>query len=83
MAADNINGPQETGEPPEWMQALEALRIAKEEVIKLHLKSGLPIVIWRNGAVYLQPPDEAQREFEEAKRLGWKIPPHDGQGTLL
>ena len=69
---------RETTDDPDAMNALTALRLAKLAVIELHRKNGLPIVIWRDGKVYHQPPEEAQREFEEAmKSQGWpsKKPP--------
>jgi len=51
---------------PDWMPALNAPRLAKAEVIKEHLKTGHPLIIWRDGKVYRQPPEEAKRELEQA-----------------
>ncbi len=55
---------QETPGVPDWVPALIALRLAKAQVIKEHLKTGHPLIIWRDGKVYRQPPEEARRELE-------------------
>jgi predicted ABC-type ATPase len=57
---------QETPQIPEWMQAMSAMREAVGDVIEEHLKTGHPLIIWRNGKVYRQPPEEARREMEQA-----------------
>lgn len=57
---------QETPDSADWMQALFALRLAKAEVIKQHLITGKPVIIWKNGRVYRQPPEEAKRALEAA-----------------
>jgi predicted ABC-type ATPase len=59
---------RESAEMPDWMPALNALRLAKVEVIKEHLRTGHPLIIWRNGKVYHQPPEEAKRELEQAAK---------------
>jgi hypothetical protein len=60
----------ESIERPDWMNALIALRMAKAQVIEEHCKSGHPIVIWHDGKVYLQPPEEAKLELEKAIKDG-------------
>jgi len=71
---------RESAEVPDWMPALIALRMAKVEVIEEHCKSGHPIIIWRDGKVYLQPPEEAKRELDQAIKSGtWytiSVPAH-------
>ena len=59
---------QETAETPDWINALIALRLAKADVIEEHLKTGHPLIIWRDGKVYRQPPEEARREFDDLPR---------------
>lgn len=61
---------RESAEAPDWMPALMALRLAKAEVIEEHCKSGHPLIVWHNGKVYRQPPEEAKRELEEAIKSG-------------
>jgi len=56
----------ETAKAPDWLPALHALRMAKADVIEQHIQSGHPIIIWRNGEIYQQPPEEAKRELEDA-----------------
>ena len=51
---------------PDWMPEFIALHFAKVSVIKEHLKTGHPLIIWRDGKVYRQPPEEAKRVLEEA-----------------
>ncbi len=55
-----------------------ALRLAKSfDVIDQHLKKARhPLVIWRDGKVYHQPPEEAKREMDERmKNPGWLTMP--------
>jgi predicted ABC-type ATPase len=63
---------KESAEQPFWLPALMALRKSKLRVIDQHLKSGHPLVIWRDGKVYHQPPEEAKREMDELmKNPNW------------
>jgi predicted ABC-type ATPase len=57
---------QESFEMPDWMPALIALRLAKAQVVEEHHKTGHPLIIWRDGKVYRQPPAEAKRVLENA-----------------
>src|SRR5262249_27866214 len=57
---------RETPEIPDWVSALTALRLAKAQVIEEHLKTGRPLIIWRDDRVHRQPPEEAKRELEAA-----------------
>jgi hypothetical protein len=67
---------QESFQNPAWLSALMALRLAKLDVIDQHLKSGHPLVIWRDGKVYHQPPEEAKREMDELmKNPDWLTMP--------
>jgi predicted ABC-type ATPase len=67
---------QESASLPYWMPMLIALRLAKAEVIREHCKTGHPLIVWRDGKVYRQPPEEAQREMEEAmKNDPWRSVP--------
>lgn len=59
---------QESATEPDWLPALIALRRAKLKVIEEYCRAGQPIVIWRDGKVYHQPPQEAKREMEELMR---------------
>ncbi len=63
---------RESAGMPEWMLALTALRLAKAEVVEEHLKTGHPLIIWRDGKVYRQPPEEAKRELEQAAKIDFK-----------
>ena len=56
---------RESDGPPDWMPAVIALRHAKAKVIEEHLKTGHPLIVWRDGKVYRQPPEEAKRELDE------------------
>jgi len=63
---------QESAADPSWLPALIALRLSRLDVIEQHLKSGHPIVTWRDGKVYHQPPEEAKREMDELmKNPNW------------
>ncbi len=63
---------RESAEMPDWMPAFIALHFAKVEVIKEHLKTGHPLIVWRDGKVYRQPPEEAKLELEHAlKNESW------------
>ena len=59
---------QETGEIPEWAKATIAMRYAVAEVIEEHCKTGHPLIVWRDGKVYRQPPEEAKHELEQAAK---------------
>jgi predicted ABC-type ATPase len=61
---------RESAEVPDWMPALIALRQAQAQVIEDHCKTGDPIILWRDGRVYLQPPKEAKRELDQAIKSG-------------
>jgi len=63
--SDNENL-QESPDMPDWAPALHALHLAVAEVIEEHLKTGHPLIVWRDGKVYRQPPEEARREMEQA-----------------
>lgn len=66
MANKSADGSlNETANAPDWLPALNALRMAKADVIEQHLQSGHPIIIWRDGKIYQQPPEEAKRELEK------------------
>lgn len=56
----------EKAETPDWLPAVIALQQAMAGVIEEHCKTGDPIIIWRDGKVYRQPPEEAKRELERA-----------------
>ena len=68
---------KESAEVPDWMPALIALRQAQAQVIEDHCKTGDPIILWRDGKVYLRPPKEAKRELDQAIKNGswYKISP--------
>ncbi len=55
----------DTFKPVEWIQVVSAMRIAIRGVIAEHCKTGHPLITWRDGKLYLQPPEEAKRELEE------------------
>jgi predicted ABC-type ATPase len=55
---------QESAKPPDWLAAVMALRLAKAQVIAEHAATGRPLIVWRDGKIYRQPPDEAKRELE-------------------
>jgi predicted ABC-type ATPase len=57
---------QETATPPVWGKASIAMRSAMADVIEQYRKTGNLLVVWRDGKVYHQPPEEAKRELEEA-----------------
>jgi hypothetical protein len=59
---------RESPTEPYWLRPLIALRLAKLDVIEDHCRTGQPIIIWRDGKVYHQPPQEAKREMEELMR---------------
>jgi hypothetical protein len=59
---------RETGEIPMSVKATIAMRFAVAKVIDEHLRTGHPLIIWRDGKVYRQPPEEASRELEEAMK---------------
>ncbi len=59
---------RESADQPNWMSALAALRLAKLDVIEQHCRSGHPIIIWRDGKVYHQPPEEAKRKMEKVMK---------------
>ncbi len=56
---------KERGEISEWAEAVVAMRVAMIDVNK-HLKTCHPLITWRNGRIYRQPPEEAKRELEAA-----------------
>jgi hypothetical protein len=63
---------RESAAKPDWLPALIALHLAKVSVIKEHLKTGHPLIVWRDGKVYRQPPEDAKRELEQAlKNESW------------
>jgi len=53
---------------PEWAKAVFAMRQAVAEIIEEHARTGHPLLSWRDGKVYHQPPEEARRELEAAAR---------------
>jgi predicted ABC-type ATPase len=57
---------KERGEAPEWEKAVVAMRLAMIDVVNEHLRTGHPLITWRNGRIYRQPPEEAKRELEAA-----------------
>jgi len=57
---------EETHAIPNWVKATIAMRAAVSEIIEEHCKTGHPLIIWRDGKVYRQSPEEAKREFEQA-----------------
>jgi len=48
-------------------EALQALRDAAAKVIAEHKRSGLPLVIWRDGKVVKISAEEAEAEYNAAK----------------
>lgn len=57
---------EETAALPTWVKATIAMREAMLDVIEDYRKAGNPLIVWRDGKVYRQPPDEAKRELEAA-----------------
>ena len=67
---------KEVAEAPHWWPALQALRQAVSKVVEEHCRSGRPLVVWKDGRVYHQPPEEARREIEAARASGeFYLPP--------
>jgi hypothetical protein len=73
MAEESSNQNLQHGpEIPDWVKATIAMRFAVAEIIEEHCKTGHPLIVWRDGKVYRQPPAEAKRELEEAlKNESW------------
>jgi hypothetical protein len=60
----------QTGQPPRGLlreEALQALREAVWDVIQEHKRTGLPLVVWRDGKVAHVLPEEAEAEYLAAK----------------
>jgi hypothetical protein len=57
---------RETHGIPEWVYAQAAMLLAVTEIIEEHCKTGHPLIGWRDGKIYHQPPEEARHEVEEA-----------------
>ena len=49
-----------------WRAALFSLYLARADAIKQHAKTGHPLIMWRDGKVYRQPPKAAWRDLQEA-----------------
>ncbi|HZV34297.1 MAG TPA: zeta toxin family protein [Verrucomicrobiae bacterium] len=63
---------EETPDIRESEKAVKAMRSAVAQIVEEHCKTGSPLIIWRDGKVYLQPPEEAKRELEAAIKKGYK-----------
>jgi hypothetical protein len=48
-------------------EAIQAMREAVWDVIQEHKRTGLPLVIWRDGKVVHVPPEQAEAEYLAAK----------------
>lgn len=57
---------EETPGISESEKAVDAMRSAVAQIVEEHCKTGSPLIIWRDGKVYRQPPEEAKRELEAA-----------------
>jgi hypothetical protein len=57
---------QRISNDPDCIGALMALHLAKAQVIEEHLKTDHPLIVWRDGKVYRQPPEKAKQELEAA-----------------